>query len=47
MIFLHETHEVVGGKMTDFENALREQWLPLIESAGTARLLWYWHLRRF
>lgn len=44
MIFLHETHEVVGGQMAAFESALQKQWRPLIESAGTARLLWYWHL---
>ena len=43
MLYLHETHEVVGGKMDDFERILRAQWMPLIEAAGTAKLLWFWH----
>ncbi len=43
MIYLHETHEIVGGKMDEFEDALRAQWLPLMERDGDARLLWYWH----
>src|SRR5262245_41262284 len=43
MLYLHETHEVVGGKMHDFEQAFREQWIPLLEGAGTAKLLWFWH----
>ena len=30
MLYLHETHEIVGGKMDAFEHALREQWVPLI-----------------
>jgi hypothetical protein len=44
MIFLHETHEIVGGKVAAFESAFRAQWLPLMEAGGEARLLWYWHL---
>jgi NIPSNAP len=44
MIFLHETHDIAGGKSCDFETALREQWQPLIEPGGRARLLWYWSL---
>lgn len=43
MLYLHETHEIVGGKMDAFEHALREQWVPLIERNGAARLLWFWH----
>jgi hypothetical protein len=43
MLYLHETHEVIGGKMPDFEQAMREMWIPLIEAAGTAKLLWFWH----
>jgi hypothetical protein len=43
MIYLHETHEVVGGKMEEFEHALREQWVPLIERDGEGKLLWFWH----
>ncbi len=43
MLYLHETHEIVGGKMDAFEHALREQWVPLIEHDGAAKLLWFWH----
>ena len=42
MIYLHETHEVVGGKMEEFEHALRAQWVPLMERDGDAKLLWFW-----
>lgn len=43
MIYLHETHELIGGKAEEFETAIREIWQPLIEAGGRARLLWYWH----
>jgi hypothetical protein len=42
MIYLHEIHEVAGGKMEDFETAIREQWRPLAERDGNVRLLWFW-----
>ncbi len=42
MLFLHETHEIIGGKTADFEEALREVWKPLFEEGARARLLWYW-----
>lgn len=44
MIYLHEIHEVLGGKMEEFGDAMRTQWRPLLEDGGRARLLWYWHL---
>src|SRR5262249_43326817 len=44
MIFLHETHDVVGGKMDEFGEAVRTEWCPLVEEAGTARLLWAFEL---
>ena len=44
MIYLHEIHEVLGGKMEEFGDAIRTQWRPLLEDGGRARLLWYWHL---
>jgi NIPSNAP protein len=43
MIFLHETHEISGGRMETFETALRETWRPLVEEDGAARLCWAWH----
>jgi len=42
MLFLHETHEVVAGKMAEFEAAVREGWRPLVEERREARLLWFW-----
>ncbi len=44
MIFVHEVHEVVGGKMNEFGDAIRMQWRSLIEQDGHARLLWFWEL---
>ena len=43
MLYLHETHEVVGGRMGEFETLLRERWKPLVEASGAAKLLWFWH----
>ena len=44
MIYLHETHDVIGGKMDDFSESMRTQWKPLIERDGTARVLWFFKL---
>lgn len=44
MIYLHEVHEVAGGKMEEFADAVRTRWRPLLEEDGHARLLWYWEL---
>jgi hypothetical protein len=44
MIFVHEMHEVAGGKMEEFGAAVREGWLPLLAGHGGARLLWYWEV---
>jgi len=41
MIYLHETHEVIGGKMDEFSEAMRDQWRPLVERDGLARVLWF------
>lgn len=43
MLFLHEIHEVIGGKMADFERVVRELWVPLIEGTSAAKLLWFWN----
>ncbi len=42
MLYLHETHEIVGGRTEEFEHLVRERWMPLVESDGTAKLLWFW-----
>jgi hypothetical protein len=36
MIYLHEIHEVLGGKMEEFGDAMRTQWRPLLEDGGHA-----------
>jgi hypothetical protein len=43
MLYLHETHEVVGGRMADFESATRDLWRPALASTGLGTLLWFWH----
>ena len=43
MLYLHETHEVIGGKMAEFEALVQESWLPALERSGLGRLLWFWH----
>jgi hypothetical protein len=42
MLFLHEIHEVVAGRMDAFEELLRTTWRPWIEQDGQARLCWFW-----
>src|SRR5207249_1987300 len=44
MLFLHEVHDVAGGKMDEFGEAVRDEWCPLVEERGEARLLWFWQL---
>lgn len=41
MLFLHETHKVVGARRDDFEAAYREGWMPRLAEDDNARLLWY------
>lgn len=42
MIFVHETHDVAGGRVDEFGELMRSQWRPRLEEDATARLLWYW-----
>ena len=44
MIFVHEIHDVAGGRMEEFGDAVRTHWQPLLEADGHARLLWFWEL---
>jgi hypothetical protein len=44
MIFVHEIHEVAGGKMEEFATAVRSGLQPELARRGTARLLWYWEV---
>jgi hypothetical protein len=41
VLFLHETHKVVGTRHDEFEAAYREGWMPTLAKQDTARLLWY------
>ena len=34
MLFLHETHKVVGAREDDFEAAYREGWMPTLAEGG-------------
>jgi hypothetical protein len=44
MLFLHETHQVIGKKARAFEAAYRESWMPALAQGDDARLLWYYDL---
>lgn len=44
MLFVQETHAVVGTKEEEFEAAYRDGWMPLLAGGDDARLLWYFHL---
>ncbi len=44
MLFVQETHAVVGAKEEEFEAAYRDGWMPLLAKGDDARLLWYFHL---
>jgi hypothetical protein len=41
VLFLHETHKVVGAREEEFEAAYREGWMPTLAKEDDARLLWY------
>lgn len=41
MLFLHETHKVVGARQDEFDAAYREGWMPALAKGDNARLLWY------
>jgi hypothetical protein len=44
VLFLHETHKVVGAREDEFEAAYREGWVPTLAEDDDARLLWYTNL---
>jgi hypothetical protein len=41
VLFLHETHQVVGAREEAFEAAYRAGWMPTLAEEDDARLLWY------
>src|SRR5438445_2726562 len=44
MIFVHEVHEAVAGKMDELGELVRTVWRPVVEERQQARLLWFWEL---
>jgi len=44
MIFLHETHDVIGGRMDEFSESMSTRWRPMIERDGLARVMWFFTL---
>ncbi|HEV3282391.1 MAG TPA: hypothetical protein VG032_12390 [Acidimicrobiales bacterium] len=41
MLFLHETHKVIGKHASAFEDLYRNEWLGGLARSGDARLVWY------
>jgi len=43
MLFLHETHQVIGRHEDAFEVAFRDEWMPTLGRDDSARLLYFLH----
>jgi hypothetical protein len=41
MLFMHETHKVIGRHASAFEDLYREEWMPALAQSSNARLVWY------
>ena len=41
MLFMHETHRVIGRYAPEFEGLMRDEWMAALAAGGEARLLWY------
>ncbi len=41
MLFMHETHQVMGRHASAFEDLYRDEWMTGVARAGGARLAWY------
>jgi hypothetical protein len=41
MLFLHETHRVIGRHAGDFEDTYRREWMGALAQRDDTRLLWY------
>lgn len=41
MLFMHETHQVIGRHAADFEAVYRDEWMPALAGSDGARLAWY------
>ena len=41
MLFMHETHRVIGRYAPEFESLVRDEWMVALARGDDARLLWY------
>src|ERR1700730_18097657 len=41
MLFMHETHKVIGRHASEFEGLYRNEWMSALIHGDDARLLWY------
>lgn len=41
MLFMHETHKVIGRHFAAFEELYRDEWMGALAAGDDARLLWY------
>jgi hypothetical protein len=41
MLFMHETHRVIGRFAPEFESLVRDEWMAALAVGEDARLLWY------
>jgi hypothetical protein len=41
MLFMHETHQVIGRHASSFEELYRNEWMGALGSSDDARLVWY------
>jgi hypothetical protein len=41
MLFMHETHTVIGKHASDFEELYRAEWMPALAGSSDTRLAWY------
>ena len=43
MLFISETHRVVGSHQDDFEALYRDEWMPMVASDAGTRLAWFFN----
>ena len=41
MLFVHETHRVIGRHASTFEDLVRDEWMGALARSDDTRLLWY------
>jgi hypothetical protein len=41
MLFIHETHKIIGRHASAFEDAFRDEWMGALARSPDARLVWY------